>query len=127
MSSAEDPFTTKDSGQRREFSTGSVRDLRDGKGRFDLVPAHPLKRLAQLYERGAKKYGDRNWEKGQPLSVYLDSMLRHGNDFLGGDRSEDHLAAVAWNAFAFIETERRIQAGLLPSELADIEVSRGKT
>lgn len=120
-------FVTKDSGARREFDTGSVRDVRDGKGRFDLIPAHPVKRLAQLYERGAKKYGDRNWEKGQPLSSYLDSMLRHANDYVGGDRSEDHLIAVVWNAFAFIETERRVQAGLLPNELADVEVSLGKT
>lgn len=28
----------QDSGQRREFSTGAVRDIADGKGRMDLVP-----------------------------------------------------------------------------------------
>jgi hypothetical protein len=27
-----------DSGERREFSTGAVRDIQEGKGRFDLVP-----------------------------------------------------------------------------------------
>lgn len=28
----------KDSGERREFETGAVRDIQDGKGRCDLLP-----------------------------------------------------------------------------------------
>lgn len=28
----------KDSGQRRQFETGAVRDIQEGKGRFDLMP-----------------------------------------------------------------------------------------
>ena len=28
----------KDSGERREFDSGAVRDIQEGKGRFDLVP-----------------------------------------------------------------------------------------
>ena len=28
----------KDSGERREFDTGAVRDIQEGKGRFDLMP-----------------------------------------------------------------------------------------
>jgi len=113
----------KDSGQRREFPTGSVRDLRAGKGRYDLVPPSALRRLAIHYESGARKYGDRNWEKGQPLSSYVDSMLRHGQDYLEGDRSEDHLAAVAWNAFAAMHTEKLIRLGKLPKEFADMPKS----
>ena len=114
----------QDSGNRQEFNTGSQRDTRDGKGRYDLIPAYALHRLARHYENGAVKYGDRNWEKGQPLSRYLDSMIRHGFKFLGGSRDEDHLAAVAWNAFAFMETEERIRKGILPEELDDIEPVR---
>ncbi len=114
----------KDSGVREEFSTGSQRDTRDGKGRFDLVPAYALTRLARHYEAGARKYQDRNWEKGQPLSRYLDSMIRHSFKFLGGSRDEDHLAAIAWNALAYIETERRIECGILPKELDDMETVR---
>lgn len=110
----------KDSGERREFPGGSVRDVRTGKGRYDLIPPYPLKRLAQHYENGAKKYGDRNWELGQPLSSYLDSMIRHGQDYLSGDRSEDHLSAVTWNAFAIIDTERRILNGELPADFNDL-------
>lgn len=114
----------KDSGQRQEFETGSKRDTRDGKGRYDLIPAYALSRLARHYENGARKYGDRNWEKGQPLARYLDSMIRHAYRFLGGSRDEDHLAAVAWNALAYIETEERIKKGILPKELDDVEAVR---
>lgn len=112
------PFVTKDSGKRAEFATGAVRDTNEGKGRFDLVTPIGLKRLAQLYERGAKKYGPRNWEKGIPLWRYLDSAERHLNDFKAGDRAEDHLAAVAWNALCYIHTEELILRGELPQHLA---------
>jgi len=63
----------KDSGAREEFDTGSKRDTRKGRGRYGLITPIALKRLAQHYENGAAKYGDRNWEKGQPVSRYLGS------------------------------------------------------
>lgn len=110
----------QDSGERREFSTGSVRDKREGKGRYDLLPPAALRRLAIHYENGAKKYGDRNWEKGQPLSSYLDSCIRHCFTYLGGDRSEDHVAAIAWNAFAIMHTEEMIRHAKLPREFNDM-------
>lgn len=113
-------FVTKDSGERQEFESGARRDIQEGKGRFDLIPAEPLIRLAQLYERGAKKYGEHNWSKGMPLSRYLDSAFRHLVMYIAGDREEDHLTAVAWNIFSLIATEGRIEQGLLPEELADI-------
>lgn len=109
-----------DSGKRRSFGTGSVRDVRDGKGRYDLIPPYPIERLAQHFENGAKKYGDNNWRLGQPLSSYLDSALRHVFKFQGGARDEDHLTAAVWNLIAFIDTERRITAGLLPAKLNDL-------
>lgn len=31
-------MTIKDSGERREFETGAVRDIAEGKGRCDLMP-----------------------------------------------------------------------------------------
>lgn len=112
--------SVQDSGERQEFDTGSVRDSREGKGRFDLLPSYALLRLAQHFENGAVKYGDRNWEKGQPISRYLDSAIRHLYAYLGGSRNEDHLAAVAWNALAAIQTEEVIRRGDLPGELADL-------
>jgi Domain of unknown function (DUF5664) len=101
-------FITKDSGDREEFDTGSRRDTREGKGRYDLLPSGAIKRIAQLYERGAEKYGDRNWELGQPRDRFIDSMLRHGFAVSNGDVDEDHIAAVAWNAMAIIELDERL-------------------
>jgi hypothetical protein len=113
-------FRVVDSGRRQEFATGSRRDSRDGKGRFDLISPIALRRLAQHYENGAKKYGDRNWEKGQPLSRYLDSALRHLMAFLGGDRSEDHVTAASWNCFALVHTEELVRQGKLSAGLNDL-------
>ncbi len=112
-------FVTKDSGKREDFETGSRRDTREGKGRFDLIPPGPLTRLAQLYERGAEKYGDRNWEAGQPLMRYLDSAMRHLKCVLEGEQTEDHMSAVAWNAFGYIHTLAEIEAERLPESLDD--------
>jgi hypothetical protein len=109
-----------DSGKHENFSTGSKRDSREGKGRFDLIPPYAIYRLARHYENGANKYGDRNWEKGQNLSRYLDSAKRHLNKFLAGFRDEDHLSACAWNCLAIIETQKRIEMGILPKELDDL-------
>ena len=121
----------EDSGARQEFNTGSVRDTNVGKGRFDLIPPYALKRLAKHYENGAKKSGDRNWEKGQPIARYLDSAIRHAYAYLGGSTEEDHLAAIAWNALSVIETEHRIELGILPKELDDLtpvrNILNGKT
>lgn len=114
----------KDSGKRQEFSTGSVRDTREGKGRFDLIPTLPLRRLAMHYENGAAKYGDRNWEKGQPLGRYLDSAFRHLICVLEGQNDEDHVSAVSWNMFAYLSTLEKINNNELPVELDDIGHSK---
>jgi len=110
----------KDSGARQEFATGSVRDTREGKGRFDLIPTDSLRRLAVHYENGSRKYGDRNWEKGQPLGRYLDSAFRHLVGVLEGLTDEDHASAVSWNLFSYIHTLNLIHAGKLPKELDDL-------
>ena len=111
----------KDSGKRQEFSTGSVRDTQMGKGRYDLVSTIALKRLARHYENGSRKYSCRNWEKGQPLSRYLDSAMRHLAETIDGSDEEDVAAAVMWNMAAFIHTKELIDAGILPQELNDMK------
>lgn len=113
-------FITKDSGQREQHSTGAVRDVRGGKGRYDLLPTRGLRRLAGVYERGAIKYAARNWEKGMPMSRYADSGLRHLFQYLEGHRDEDHLAQAAFNILAMIDHEERVQLGLLPAEINDL-------
>ena len=110
----------KDSGARQKFSTGAVRDIQNGKGRYDLISPIFLRRLAKHYENGAVKYGDRNWEKGIPIGRFLDSASRHINEYREGMRDEDHLAAAAWNIACIIHTEEMIERGLLPKELMNI-------
>lgn len=98
-------FKMKDSGRREKFRGGAVRDMREGKGRFDLITPFGLERLAQVYERGAKKYADRNWEKGMPISRFVDSALRHINQYKMGLNDEDHIGHAAWNLFAVMHME----------------------
>lgn len=111
-----------DSGSRREFATGSVRDNAGGKGRFDLLPFFATFRQARHMERGARKYGARNWEKGQPASVYADAANRHLAKYLGGLQDEDHLEAARWNLMALSELEARCLRGELPAELLDLPI-----
>lgn len=92
----------KDSGARDEFDTGARRDSQDDKPRFGLIPSGPLFRLAMHYTNGAKKYGENNWTKGIPASRSWESLERHVQDFKAGKTDEDHLAAIAWNAFAIM-------------------------
>ena len=98
-------FGFKDSGRRESFSTGAVRDTRESKGRFDLITPYGLERLALVMEKGAKKYADRNWEKGMPFSRLVDSAERHINSFKKGMTDEDHLAHACFNLFAIMHFE----------------------
>ena len=97
----------KDSGDRTEFSTGAVRDLHEGKGRFDLLPMCVLLRLAKHYEKGAQKYEERNWERGIPAHSFADSAFRHLVKYLDGWNDEDHLIAAIWNLCGLAWTEEK--------------------
>jgi hypothetical protein len=99
----------KDSGERDVFESGAMRDNGGGKGRFDLMSVQGMLRLSRLYEAGAKKYQPHNWEKGMPISRYLDAAFRHLTKYLAGCDDEDHLAAVAFNVFAIMHHEAEKQ------------------
>ena len=115
-----DSYMLEDSGDRRKFSTGAVRDCGEGKGRFDLIPPFALTALALHYERGSLKYGDRNWLKGIPISKFIDSCIRHLIRYMKGGREEPHLVAAMWNIVGAVETLERIELGLLPVTLDDL-------
>lgn len=118
-----DPYADrnlKDSGERQEFQTGAKRDTQSGKGRYDLLPPAALFAVARVFEEGAKKYEARNFEKGIPLSRFIDSGLRHLFKHLEGHRDEPHMAQAAWNLLAYIHTATMIERGLLPEELNDL-------
>ena len=93
-------FVTKDSGQRQEFSTGMQRDVQEGKPRYDLLDLPMLRRWAELMTRGAIKYGENNWKLAsttEELDRFKASLLRHVFQYLEGDRTEDHAAAILFN------------------------------
>jgi len=88
----------KDSGKKQQFESGAQRDSQEGKGRYDLIKQCFLDRVAKWLALGAEKYGDRNWELGQPTTRCMDSLLRHAYKANEKWDDEDHLAAVAVNA-----------------------------
>ena len=141
----------KDSGTRREFESGAVRDVAEGKGRCDLLPLdiigqlmgdevleliglyirdgeplhlwraielfyplvyrcryNMLLEVAKHYEEGAKKYAERNWEKGISLHCYIDSGVRHYLKWLRGDTDEPHDRAFVWNMLGAIWTQTNL-------------------
>lgn len=89
----------KDSGNRREFSTGAVRDMgKPGeKGRMDLLPWAAIMEVSKHCETGAVKYGEHNVDKGLPTSSFCDSAARHLAKYLDGWEDEPHLLAATWN------------------------------
>lgn len=113
----------KDSGTRREFETGAVRDMSEGKGRFDLLPWYGIEAVARLMEQGAKKYGERNCFLGIPNHSFLDSGQRHASKFLRGMADEPHLVMAAWNLLMAVDQQERVRLGLLPPELDDCGVT----
>lgn len=110
----------QDSGGRRKFATGAVRDAAKLKGKFDLIAVAGLIRHGLQMERGAVKYSARNWEKGMPLSIFYTSAMNHLLAFAQGFDDEPHLDAAIWNLSCLAETQVRIQMDLLPKELDDL-------
>lgn len=96
----------QDSGNRREFETGAVRDIQQGKGRMDLLPWNGIIEVAKHCEKGAIKYGENNIDKGIPLSSLIDSAMRHLAKFTAGQDDEDHLRAAAWNILWALEFKK---------------------
>lgn len=93
-------FETKDSGERKEFDSGMVRDIQDDKPLYTLIPTFMLKRWAELMGRGANKYGRDNWKKAsgqEELERFKDSAFRHFIQWLDGEVDEDHAAGVFFN------------------------------
>ena len=97
--------TILDSGERTEFSSGAVRDMHTGKGRFDLMPWAALMEVSKHCEAGAVKYGEHNVDKGIPTHSLCDSAARHLAKYLDGWTDEPHLIAAAWNLLWAIQME----------------------
>lgn len=63
--------------------------------------------VAKHFEEGAKKYGDRNWEKGIPCYRYIDSAVRHYCKWRAGWTDEPHDRAFIWNILCCEWTRQR--------------------
>ncbi len=53
------------------------------------IPLEAIAAAAASLEYGAKKYADRNWEKGLPWQQMIDSLKRHVEDFERGRDYDD--------------------------------------
>lgn len=60
--------------------------------------------VSKHFEAGAEKYGENNWQKGIPVSCYIDSATRHYLKFKRGDTDEYHDSAFVWNVLCCIWT-----------------------
>lgn len=110
----------KDSGERKVFKSGACRDISDGKGDMYSMPAAAILRVSRHYEEGAKKYTRHNYQKGIPVSSFMDSALRHIFKYLDGMDDEDHLSAAAFNILGAIQMEER------NPDMCDVDSRNGK-
>lgn len=114
------PPQIKDSGERRTFATGAVRDAASEKLRCEFL--HPLFELAMArwMSLGAIKYDAWNFAKGMPASVFVSSAERHRLKFRLGFTDEDHLSAWAFNIMGLIMLREGINTGRYEAELWDL-------
>lgn len=57
-----------------------------GKLRYSLLPVAPLRRVVEVLEFGARKYGVGNWMKVPDGRVrYTDALMRHVEAWRGGE------------------------------------------
>ncbi len=75
----------------------------EGKARFDLLPPDSIWGLVRVFTIGAKKYADRNWEKGLLYGRVFGAMMRHAWKWWAGEEfdpedGQHHLDSVMWCA-----------------------------
>jgi hypothetical protein len=75
------------------------------KSRVDLIPPEFILALGQHFGQGAKKYAERNWEKGMSWSRCYSSAMRHMLAFWSGEANDPetgspHVICAAWNMCA---------------------------
>ena len=181
----------KDSGARREFASGAVRDIAEGKGRCDLLPLDIVGALfrhytmynpdpnidqnfdyavetilndidefirggqssepiydaictfikisdfkslpgaiidvSKHYEDGARKYAERNWEKGISCHCYVDSGIRHLLKWIDNWKDEPHDRAFIWNMLGLLWTvKHKSECNDLPYVLSRKEASKAE-
>lgn len=112
-------FNLKDSGKREHFEGGMQRDTQEGKPRFDLLCALDQKynesllyAWAMVLAKGAEKYNERNWEKGNSLvefNRYKASAWRHFVALMNNEVDENHFGAVCFNLNGMLRLMNKLQ------------------
>jgi hypothetical protein len=95
----------------RDFGTGSIRGDDTDKPRPDFLSPYALERFGRHMMLGAKRYGEFNWEKGQPVTQFIASLERHLNAYKRGLYEEDHLSAIMYGAQAIMHFEELAKLG----------------
>jgi hypothetical protein len=88
------------------YPSGATRSADAEQARYDLCSPVALQAYAERMGMGVPTHGERNWEKGLPVSVFIRHGMRHLVLWLMGDKSDDHLAAWLWNAAGAVHVER---------------------
>ncbi len=60
----------------------------DNKVRMELIPPELSEAVGTILTFGAKKYADRNWEKGMEWSRVYGALQRHLNSWWGGEERD---------------------------------------
>lgn len=102
------------------YPTGAKRERDDRKPRYDLISPLAEERIARRLAEGAEKYGERNWEKGVPISRCVASALRHLHAYRRGEIDEDHLAATVCNLMFALHFEESVKIGDVALEIFDL-------
>lgn len=83
---------------------------------FSFVPRYFIQRIADVFRYGAKKYGLRNWQKGDQefIDEIPDHIINHVYAYVeevnnGGDgkSTEDHLANIGCNLVMLMHYQRQ--------------------
>jgi hypothetical protein len=81
----------------------ALREPKDAKIRYDLIPLDQLERLAKHYTTGALIHWERNRESGdlEFAEWCRQSAFRHFISRMNKESDEDHASACVWNIFAY--------------------------
>lgn len=91
----------------RVFESGSKRDNDTHKPLTTALTAYARLRYGYHLRKGSNNYGKDNWKLGQPTEAVLESLDRHLAQYLGGDRSEDHLSAIMFGVVMLMQNEEK--------------------
>lgn len=84
--------------------------------RMDLIPPEAMEELAKVLTMGAKKYDDRNWEKGISWGRVMGACLRHIVAWTKGESMDpesglSHLSHALCNLAFLVTYEQRQMKG----------------